>query len=274
MFKSTTFQRKKKVALQLEHLGGPVLNQLLGREAHLLELLGIGSGDLSTSDTLGRAVEVVKGVLHGQGENLGADTKGGEARLDRQEAARLLDRVDNGLDVEGLDGAQVNDLGLDAVVLLEVLGGNQGLADAAGEGDNGQVGAGALNLGLAKGNDKVVLLGGLGHGEGLAVEELVLEDDDGVGVANGSLHQALGVLGAPGADDLEAGNGAVPGRVVLGVLGSDTGGEAVGATEGDVAGLDTARHVEGLGGRVDNLVDGLHGKVEGHELALESERLA
>jgi hypothetical protein len=32
--------------------------------------------------------------------------------------------------------------------------------------------------------------------------------------------------------------------------------------------LDTARHVVGLCGRVDNLVDCLHSEVESHELAL------
>lgn len=51
------------------------------------------------------------------------------------------------------------------------------------------------------------------------------------------------------------------------MLGSDTSGETVGTTEGDVAGLDTTRHVVGLSGRVDDLVNGLHGEVEGHELA-------
>jgi hypothetical protein len=51
------------------------------------------------------------------------------------------------------------------------------------------------------------------------------------------------------------------------VLGSNTGGETVGTAEGDVAGLDTTGHVVSLGGRVDDLVNGLHGEVEGHELA-------
>jgi hypothetical protein len=51
------------------------------------------------------------------------------------------------------------------------------------------------------------------------------------------------------------------------MLGSDTGGEAVGPTECDVAGLDTSRHVMGLCSRVDDLINGLHGEVEGHELA-------
>ena len=62
----------------------------------------------------------------------------------------LLDRLDNSLDIEGLDGAEVDDLGLDAVLGLELLGGDEGLADATGECDNGEVLARALNLGLAK----------------------------------------------------------------------------------------------------------------------------
>lgn len=64
--------------------------------------------------------------------------------------ARLLDRLDDGLEVERLDGAQVDDLGLDAVALLQLLGGDEGLADAAREGDDGEVLAGALDLGLAE----------------------------------------------------------------------------------------------------------------------------
>ena len=64
--------------------------------------------------------------------------------------AGLLDRLDDGLDVEGLDGAQVDDFGFDAVFALQLLGGDEGLADAAREGDDGEVLAGALDLGLAK----------------------------------------------------------------------------------------------------------------------------
>ena len=117
------------------------------------------------------------------------------------------------------------------------------------------------------GNDEVVLLGLLAHGEVKTVKKLVLKDTDGVGVADGSLQQTLGVLGRVRRNDLKTGDGTVPGGVVLGVLGSDTSGETVGTTESDVARLDTTGHVVSLSGRVDDLVNGLHGEVEGHELA-------
>jgi hypothetical protein len=64
--------------------------------------------------------------------------------------AGLLDRLDDGLDVEGLDRAQVDDFGLDAVFALQLLGGDERLADAARKGDDGEVLAGALDLGLAE----------------------------------------------------------------------------------------------------------------------------
>ena len=122
---------------------------MLVGEGHLLETLGVGSGDLSASDTDGRSVQVVEGVLGGQGDDLGGDTERGETGLDGHHGAGLLDGVDDGLEVERLDGAEVDDLSLNAVLLLEVLGGDERLADAAGVGDNGEVLAGALDLGLA-----------------------------------------------------------------------------------------------------------------------------
>jgi hypothetical protein len=64
--------------------------------------------------------------------------------------AGLLDRLDDGFDVERLDAAQVDDFGFDAVFALQLLGCDERLADAAREGDNGEVLAGALDLGLAE----------------------------------------------------------------------------------------------------------------------------
>jgi hypothetical protein len=64
--------------------------------------------------------------------------------------ASLLDGFDDGFHVEGLDGSQVDDFGLNAVLGFELFGGDKGLADAAGEGYNGEVFAGALDLGFAE----------------------------------------------------------------------------------------------------------------------------
>lgn len=51
------------------------------------------------------------------------------------------------------------------------------------------------------------------------------------------------------------------------MLSTDTRGSTIGTTEDDGARHVTTRHVVGLATRVDDLVNGLHGKVPGHELA-------
>jgi len=131
-------------------LGGVVGNQLLGRERHLLELSGVRGGNLGTSDSDGGSLEVVPGVLGGESQKLRGNTVAGETGLDGHHVTSLLDRLDDGFDIKGLDGTEVDDLGLDAVLLLELLGGDQRLTDAAREGDDGKVGSGTLDLGLAE----------------------------------------------------------------------------------------------------------------------------
>lgn len=141
--------------LHAEELGSVLLDEVLVGEGHLLELLGVRSRNLSTGDTDGRSVQVVEGVLGGESDDLGGDTEGGEARLNGHHGTGLLDGVDDGLEVERLDGAEVDNLSLNAVLLGKGLSGDEGLADAAGEGDDGKILAGALDLGLA---DLIMLL--------------------------------------------------------------------------------------------------------------------
>lgn len=52
----------------------------------------------------------------------------------------------------------------------------------------------------------------------------------------------------------------------MAVLGFDAGGCAIGPVEYDGTIYLVAGYVECLGGGVDDMVDGLHGEVEGHEL--------
>jgi len=64
--------------------------------------------------------------------------------------AGLLDGIDNSLDIEGFDGAEVDDFGFDAVFGLELLSSDEALADATGESDDSNVLAGAFNFGFAE----------------------------------------------------------------------------------------------------------------------------
>ncbi len=90
--------------------------------------------------------------------------------------------------------------------------------------------AGAGHAGLADGQNPVIHLR---HIEGLAVEDLVLEEDDRVFVADRGLQEALRIRCGIGLDHLEAGDLAVPRRIILAVLGGHARRRPVRATEDD-----------------------------------------
>ena len=54
------------------------------------------------------------------------------------------------------------------------------------------------------------------------------------------------------------------------MLCGNAGGKAIGSSECDIAGLDPSGHVVGFGGGIDDLINGLHSEVEGHEFTLYS----
>ena len=79
------------------------------------------------------------------------------------------------------------------------------------------------------------------------------------------LSRPFGVGRGVGHHHLEAGNLRIPSGVILAVLSADARRRAIGPAEHDGAAHLAAGHVKRLGGRIDDVVDGLHGEVEGHE---------
>lgn len=79
------------------------------------------------------------------------------------------------------------------------------------------------------------------------------------------LQQTSVVSCRPRRDDLETGNTSVPRSVILRMLSTNTSSGTVRPTEHDRTRNVSTRHVVGLSGTVDDVVDGLHGKVPGHE---------
>ncbi|MCY1227703.1 hypothetical protein D9M72_399890 [compost metagenome] len=120
-----------------------------------------------------------------------------------------------------------------------------------------------MDAGLADRQHEIVKLR---HFKGVTVEDFVFEEDDRVRVADRGLQQTLGVGCRIGHDDLEAGDMAVPVGIALRVLGSHAGSGTARAAEDDRRAHLATGHVERLGSGVDDLVDRLHGEVEGHEL--------
>ena len=84
------------------------------------------------------------------------------AFVDDDEAAGLGDAVEDQWEVEGFEGAGVDDLALDAVA-GQAAAGLEGLVDADAGGDDGGVGAGAFDVARADG-DLVGLASGTGPG--------------------------------------------------------------------------------------------------------------
>jgi len=157
-------------------------------EGQGLEVLGIGSGDISTSDTDNRGIQVVESLaLHDLGADLGSDSVLGPASLNSDQTVGLLDGLDDGVNVQGADGTQVDNLGLADTLLLEEISSLKGEADRARVSNDGDIGTLLLDLGLADLNDEILGQGSLGHGEGNTVHELVLQNDNGVRVTDSSL---------------------------------------------------------------------------------------
>ena len=135
-------------------------------------------------------------------------------------------------------------------------------ADHQRKGGDGDVRSRPFDLGPPDGQHEVRIIR---HIKALPVEDFVFQEYHRIGVADGRFQQTLGVRPRPRRDHLEPRDMGEPRGVALRVLGGDAGGGAVGTAEDDRRPHLPARHVERLGRRVDDLVHGLHGEVEGHE---------
>ena len=110
--------------------------------------------------------------------------------LESDAPVSLLDGCLDSLNVKRADAAQVDDLSLDTL-LGEDICSLKTVADHLAVCYNGDVRALTLNLGLADGKEEVVRHCLRRHGEGDTVHQLVLENDDGVGVADGGLGMCI-----------------------------------------------------------------------------------
>ena len=82
------------------------------RHERVLERGGVGDRGLAGGDDPG-VVEVVQALLGDRAEQAGGPAAGARALLDREQAVGLLDRREDGLEVERAQRAQVDHLGVD-----------------------------------------------------------------------------------------------------------------------------------------------------------------
>jgi len=133
-------------------------------------------------------------------------------------------------------------------------------ADA--ETDNCHVGTFAPDPRLAERNREI---GQVRHLETAPVENFVFKEDHRVAIADCGFQQPFRVGRRIGHHHLQPRHLRIPGGVVLAVLRTNPRRCAIGAAKHDRAAHLPARHVERLCCRVYDVVNRLHGEVEGHE---------
>ena len=201
-------------------------------------------------------------MLHHHRHDLRGDRAGRPILFDDDHAVGLGEALEHRIGVERAQRAQVDDLRVDAL-FGQLVGGFERDADADRVADDRDVLALAHDPRLADRQDVVVELG---HVEAAAVHQLVLEEHDRILGADRGLEQALRVGRVIRRDHDQAGDAGIPRREVVRMLRTDARRRAVGTAEHDRAAHLAARHVIGLGRRVDDVIDRLQREVEGHEL--------
>lgn len=99
-----------------------------------------------------------------------------ETTFNSDQMLGLLHTFNDSLNVQRPDTPKVDDLNLDTLFLLQQLGSLERVGDHLAVGDDGNVGTGLFNLGLANGDEEVLGKFFLGHGEMDTVEDLVLKE--------------------------------------------------------------------------------------------------
>ena len=184
------------------------------------------------ADTLDRRVQVVEGAVLDDRRQLRPEAAARDRLVGGDAAIRLLDRGDDRLLVERLQGARVEHLDGDPE-LLGLVGRLQRLGHHPADRDHGHVCALAHDPRLAEGN-RLELLGNVALER---IEQPMLEEDDRVVVVDRAPEQAAHVLRRRRKHDLEPRHVDEPRLELLRVLGS-------GAPAGAALGADRQRHLE------------------------------
>ena len=181
---------------------------------------------------------------------------------------RLGDGFEDGVLVQGTDGAQIDHLGADAVLFFENPRSLQAGDDRFAVGDEADVRTFALHVGQAERDEKLAVRQFVvgGNVPLFPVELCALHEHDGIIVADGSLHEALGVVGVAGADALHPGEVRHDILRRVGVRRADAGA-AVGRTADDDGAVDLAAgHVAHHRAIVHDLIPGDGVKAPEHQL--------
>ena len=177
----------------------------------------------------------------------------------------LADGAENGVLIQGGDGAGVDDLYINALG-GQLFRGFQGAGNHESHRHQRHILAGTLHIGHADGDGVIGVVNIVGDLLLHLIKLLGLTEEHRVVGADGGLQQALGVIGAGGGDDGEAGSVHEQALHGVGVLTAGTVGGAGGAADHQGQLVLRAVHIAPLGHTVENFREGNQGEVGIHQL--------
>ena len=152
-----------------------------------------------------RCIEIVEAELGQVGGDIVHDIAAFDRFIDQNDFAGLLDRGNQLVIIQRIDGTQVDDLSIHPVS-LELLRGIKSLEQGRAEGDHRQVLAFFLDVGFADRDFIVAFRHAFGvEAFAFAVELLALEEDDRIGSRQSGIQQTFGIVWGDRIDDLQTG---------------------------------------------------------------------
>ena len=191
----------------------------------------IGHGRVAGVQALRRGIEEFVAFAGDAGDDFGGDAAPRPRFAHAEQTAGARDAGDDGVRIQGFDGAQIHDFNLPAFGGEFVRGGDAFVHHGA-IGDNGEVATFAGDAGLAHGQGGVRQFVGLE----MVIQELVFAENHRVINGHGFEQHAVGVFDRGGGEDDQAGIMRVNRLHHLAVKGPAAGGAAAGQAHGDGAG--------------------------------------
>src|SRR3990172_1544095 len=244
---------------------------LLPRQGFLLDVPGVRQRHFFRADAPHRRVQPVEAFFADARGDLGLHTERAPFLGHDDGAIRLAHRLEDGLQIERAQRAQIDDLCIDSFLGQHVRRAKRRLEHAP-VGHDRHVLAGALNVALAERHDVVAVR----HLALDAVDGGMLEEDDWIGIADGGLEHALRVVGRAGEGHLQAGDVCEHHLERLRVRRAQLA-PATGHAHDERHAPLPSEHVMHLRGVVDDLVHRQEAKVDRHKLgdgALPADRRA
>src|SRR6266511_1562123 len=186
--------------MQLAHRAGEILQ--LGQD-EVLEVRGVSHEGVGRGNALDGRVEPGKALVRELRRDLGAVAPRERILVGHEDLARLPHRRRNRVPVHGREAAEIHHLHARAVVLLELLRGDERALYHGAVGHDGEVAPLPHDLRLAE-RDHEVRAGVRRLVVGLAVQVLVLEEQHGIVAADRGAQQPVGIQGGARADHAQA----------------------------------------------------------------------